>query len=187
MLRVLYELTKNDISLMYNEMLWKFWRFFRETWVHKFYMQMLYRFHSEHRYNILKTGLPYDYYDLDTRILYGVMHEFSAFYKNSISSLRRDVDWNLIINDSTTDDYSKEFLIANLHYKTELDTIYDWWIKYLTITEEHENYWLSYTEYTPYTEDHRDHNKMFELEEQLEQEANEMLSRLMLVRRVLWD
>lgn len=41
-----------------------------------------YRFHPHHRYNVLRTGQPPGYYELEDRICLGIFYEFCHFYKH---------------------------------------------------------------------------------------------------------
>lgn len=42
-------------------------------WVHNLSWALLHRYHPRHRYNIIPTGLPPGYHDIDERILHGCM------------------------------------------------------------------------------------------------------------------
>ena len=149
------------------------------------YFAILYRFHPNHKYHVLNTGRSPGYYDLDTRILYAVMTNFVEFYKHSPHSFfSRDCEWSKHPEILNADEFMINWFNAQRPIKDDLDKIYDWWVdRYLKITKEHEDYWDKYKE----TKEPYNHKAMFDLEEKLEEEANEMLQLLMKHRRCLWD
>lgn len=156
----------------------------------KLYYAILYRVHPKHKYQVLDTGLPPGYYDLDTRILYAVMNNFIDLYKTCPHSyFTRDCDWNTHPEIITADEFHKQWFDVNRAAKEELDIIYDWWLdRYLKITKDHEDYWKNYKENELSIKNRKIlHQEMHKLEDDLEKEADEMLQRLMKHRRCLWD
>lgn len=168
------------------------WSWWRRTKLCRLYWKILHRYHSKHQYNRLDTKLPPGYYDLDIQILYAVMNNFREFYERGTSTLNRNADWNKIMAENVDDClnwYESMYVV-----KQEFDIIYDWWVhRYSKITHDHEIYWKNYNKRdiewdAPeiFAVDQVQDN-MRELEEKLEEEANEMLARLMKYRQHLWD
>ncbi len=71
----------------------------------------LHRFHPKHRYNVVDTGLPPGYYDVDTLMLHSVFNLFHEFMKRQHSP-NCHVDW-------TCDEHIEEW--------TEMNEIWEWW------------------------------------------------------------
>lgn len=162
----------------------------RNTKIYRFWWNLQHRFNPNHRYNVLHTGLPAGYYDLDMRILYAVMNNFKEFYEgNEHSFFQRNIDWNThpeIVN--ATDEHSKLWFDHHRPMKLEMDIIYDWWIGYLDFQSMQEDYWEHCSTKDKSPQVHAQIQKdIFAREELLENEANDMLARLMKIRRTLWS
>jgi hypothetical protein len=158
--------------------------------LHQWKWGLIHRFHPSHRYNILKTGLPPSYYDPDYQILYAVMNCFRQFMESESGakafSWGSEEDYGYLTEAERKE--NAESIGTTKAQKADLDKIYDWWVnRYLFIQEKHQNYWtnkrdLPREEQLTRAEEHT----MFDIQEQLEQEADEMLALLMKHRRTLW-
>lgn len=184
----------------WDEFYLAFWSWWRYTTINRLYWKFAHRFIRKHQYNRLDTKLPPGYYDLDAQILYSVMNNFKSFYERETSTLNRNTDWDKLIAESEEAEWHK----AHYDGKRELDAIYDWWVyRYLKTHDDHEIYWQNKTkqEELPdvnglttlnqrmglFNAQYKTHQEMAELEDQLENEADEMLARLMKYRQWLWD
>ena len=53
---------------------------------------LLHRFHPSHRYNVVQTGLPPEYYDPCVRLLWAVFSETERFVDNAAEIIQWDSD-----------------------------------------------------------------------------------------------
>lgn len=139
------------------------------------------KFIPSHQYNKLHTGLPLGYYDPDTQILYAVMNSLKRFMEEGAPHFSwgtEDLSAAWADNEEWVKAHQKN-LEELREAKKELDEIYDWWVnRYLKISDEHEA--LSLSQMT------KRWREIHDLENELEEEANEMLAKLMKHRRSLW-
>jgi len=141
------------------------------------------RYHTTHRYHIIKTGLPPDYYDEDVLILYACMtlldrfiawhggeHELEKF----TNQLRENPKTWGTDADGTSDQVIKQ---------TEALAIWRWW-KYQRPFDEasKEQLWNS----LPPGKDEK-YNEINALEEKMLDDEQEMLQRLIKIRPGLWE
>lgn len=152
----------------------------RTKWPYNLYMWVLYRIHPRHKYNLLKTGLPPGYYDLDTRLLYSIMNEFKEFYENPNTTTYKTITFDIDSEIENMEEFEKDYFNEVKDIKHEMDTVYAWWLNYLKLQKTHTQLWNSRIS-------NIDGRALLEKEDQLEDEANEMLIRLMKIRRHLWD
>lgn len=138
------------------------------------------RFVKKHKYNTIYTGLKPGYYDCDTRILYGVFQPFAEYMEFQLSE-ESHVKWYF-----TDEEIEKEleeigtvekesFRNAYEHRNKvwlELLELYEWWKSY---SEKEDACWEA-TVADP-----------IKAEEDLYNEANEKMKRIIELRSYLWD
>ena len=87
--------------------------------------EILWRIHPNHRYNIIKTGLKPGYYDVDERMLHGMMSLLVGFVETEIGGLdkfkTKTQELFEMVDEGDTN--TKDQLIA---YQ-EAIAIYTWW------------------------------------------------------------
>lgn len=167
----------------------RFWARVRDAkwWV-------LHRVAPRHRYNLLRTGLPPGYYDLDERILHAVFNGLVGFvevenpsvnYDSKLSTPREigleRLDWEI----SLKCDESCNFKPGDEHYgeptsqslsAAEQKALYLWW------KDVRPNRANPYDDCVP----ERDYKKIHDIEAAYDAEDEAMLVRLMKIRQSLW-
>jgi hypothetical protein len=79
------------------------------AWFRSIKWWFFHRFHPKHRYNIIKTGLKPNYYDPDTRIIYGTFNLVTEFVEYAPT----------VFDFKDTPEHEKVF--------TELSDAVNWW------------------------------------------------------------
>jgi len=141
------------------------------------------------KHHLIKTGLPKgQWYDTDSRLLYGMMNLFMEFLKKEKPF--EVVEWS-------SDEY-------HIHAAKEMIVIKEWWLNYENRLKEiddalsdwHDNKfkncdnevdnWINRIN-QPYTpEDKIRFDYLHELEKKLDDETQDMLIRLIKIRHFLW-
>ena len=189
-----------DFKKLYDHLYYKYylegvWSWWTNSTLHDLVWKFKHRFVRRHQYNRLDTGLPPGYMDPDQQILYAVMnclrqymeHGAEAFYwgdepKSDYINFYTNADGT--VDEDGVKAYEKSLQVKR-DCKKELDEIYQWWVnRYLKTHDDHEAYWK--VDHKGEPNHKKTYTAMFELEEQLEVEADEMLARLMKHRRTLW-
>jgi hypothetical protein len=154
---------------------------------------IMHRFHPDHRYNTMTTGLPPGYYDPDVQILYGVMNTFAQYWKTELDSfgdgcirLEREKYAEWFSSEEEIKEYEESVATDNI-WRKELTKIYHWWVyRYLPCVKSVENYYTG--QYADMDDERRQMYEEWLPEhlQQLENEADDMLARLMKYRQKLW-
>ncbi len=153
----------------------------------------LHRFAKKHRYNIIDTKLKPNYYDIDTRMLYGCFSLLEEFVQANAESIHHDFlvknrNPNIIFIEETHKSSEIEALIQQINYYTcnnlinhadkykEILELYMWWTekKYNKNEDDNKFYEMSDEEYAKYTQEISD-------------KEQEMLIRLIKIRQFLWN
>lgn len=147
----------------------------------RYYWAIIHRFHPKHRYHVVNSGLEPGYHDPDTLILYSCMNMLKHFVEVGAPH----VEW------SATEYHQ--------HGWEEMQAIYKWWNNYLTREDTFpetpkiegltgESFILGHKyDHLPEMIAFREAvSKHYEECEQLIQQEEEMLIRLMKIRRLLW-
>lgn len=85
--------------------------------------KILHRVHPEHRYNIVRTGLKPGYYDIDVLMLHSVMTLICRYVedeRNGVEKLKKRIQW---LKESTDLENKEEYIDVE---ETALK-IYTWW------------------------------------------------------------
>lgn len=140
----------------------------------------MHRFVKKHKYNIIYTGLKPGYWDCDTRVLYGVFKPFEEYMEFQLSP-DSHVKWFFTdeeiakeledVYPEERENHEKWFHEKNAIW-AELLRIYFWWKTYPALVE------------ACWEEGHPD---PIAREEELYNETNEKMKRIIELRSYLWD
>jgi hypothetical protein len=125
------------------------------------YWWVIHRVHPRHHYNIVRTGLPPGYYEIDTRMLYACFWLLKRFVEKERPG--EFINWD------STPEHAAAW--------KEITSLYDWWTKERPHREEKD----------PYRDGDEDAIRAsVEFETKCEEEDDRNLARLIAVRRYLW-
>ena len=140
----------------------------------------MHRFHPKHRYFMIDTGLEPGYHDPDIRMLYGCFNLFKDYYENTHC-----------IND-TNNDKEDIFITGYAEHVKELNDLYVWWTEVRPNRKDPDEPACGFcTTVENFLHNKCEHcSKYFEasnkLDQKYEEEDDEMMIRLMKVRRSIW-
>lgn len=186
-IKKLAERHKITTKIFWLELWWAIQSHFRHSWLGKLKWAFIWRFHPDHQYNKLNTGLPPAYYDLDKRILYAVMNEFKIFWETEGSSQKswgnENKEDHPYMTDEEWENYSVTILQEAKDEYKELVEVYNWWNGYLHFYKENDDayYWKDMSPASRIKQ-----RAYLDFEEKMEEEANTMLIKIIQHRRKLW-
>lgn len=142
---------------------------------------LLHRFHPGHRYNVIRTGLKPGYYDVDELMLHGCMELLRRYVENErggLASLKK------IAADNREE--GEDFL-AGAEKEEEAAAIYEWWTARRPEDEAalHDHIMARF-DAAKYGPDRMPGKRCGEFEQELSDREDEMLARLVKIRRSLW-
>lgn len=173
------------------------------------------KYRTTYKYNILHTGLKPDYYDLDTRILHGVFNQLVDFVECEKAWLnvvwRKDASKQSLFKKFRSPENGIEYLqweidTADVEGQKEgaeeILALYKWWKEiYLTRQDASDaSGWSAYCD-VRHSQGYDDHEvrteeqkaevqsiltRLFEIERAYRQEEEDMLIRLIKIRKYLW-
>ncbi len=139
------------------------------------YWALQHRFNPKHRYHIVNTKLPPGYHEVETRMFYAMFQLFAEFMEFQLKTPHvvweydksAFEDWMI---EDDLEGVEKEIESRNKMWK-EMNDLYTWW----TVT------------YPKLEKDFDESSFTIEAEEEFEKEVEEMMIRLVKIRRTLWD
>lgn len=143
----------------------------------RLYLYFFYRFHPNHQYHKLSTGLSPRYYDLDKRMLYAIMNEFVNFLEDNDSyyfNIHRHPERAADINHVNKDEHHFE----SLAIRKEFEKVYKFW---------KDEYLLFYKNKPAYFTNAGTMGKYILAEDDLEKKATEMAIIVIKNRECLWS
>lgn len=143
--------------------------------LHNVYWKLQHRFNPKHRYHIVNTKLPPGFHEVETLMFYAMFQLFAGFMEHQLKNPH--VVWQYdksVFEDWMIEDdpegVEKEIESRNKTWK-EMNDLYTWW----TVT------------YPKLEKDFDENVFTIEKEEEFEKEVEEMMIRLVKIRRSLWD
>ena len=135
--------------------------------IERFGWNLIHRFHPKHRYYVVKTGLAPGYYDPDIRMLNACFTIFCEWY-----------EYNFVENDFFASDDDRSIELAR-----ECTQLYYYWTTTRVLQEEEVNnfYDSSSRDYMK-----ADYKSVLDLEDEHAEMEDQMMIKLMKIRRSLW-
>ena len=174
---------------------------FPVTWLNNKWWQFKYRYVKKHQYNIIRTELEPGYYDQDTILLYGMFAVLCSYVEEG----REQIEWRAEDPDGQC---------KGIHQDTAIETLalYKWWKEgylkrpdaidasgFTACCDEHRKAlkelgqtdviaFMSTKGMTPAMENRKRKalKKMHKMEEDWDKETDEMIIRLIAIRRGMW-
>ena len=168
------------------------YRFFKK--LHDFKYELMYRFIPKHQYNIIRTGLKPGYYDIDHVMLHGMMALLVSYVEREQGGEKKFADHiKSHVKEGYPADYDQEALDIYRWWKYEYTYSWDNYYKCLRETYSRKAKWKELPNGNYSLEDvgvnpaaTLSPEALHKLEEDLYDKEQEMLYRLVTIRRCLW-
>jgi len=194
--------TLKKIELMY----WRVYRHIEDNYFNVIWYRIF-----GHKHHIIKTGLkPAPWYDVDSRMLYGIMSLVTWFVENDMrkwSKEEREEEMKRIDSEDGGEKSFKDCLFDQWAKEDAVIEIYDWWKNYPNREKENAEILSAWARFGDQFKDNeedflgnrsrmtkeqeKEYDRLFdvhdELEKKLAEEEDEMLKRAVELRAYMWS
>lgn len=173
--------------------------------IHNVLWAVRHRFHPRHRYNMIKTGLPPGYYDVDTLMLHGCFSLLCRYVEDECGGADDLLKWTKDLMSNPDHNAPDGCLENQANGQLKALELYLWWKHELPAMKKRRNDLMDILYSSPIVtepvegsnllrvvrrnltdEDVALHSELDEIKTRIEKESDEMLHRLIKIRGGLW-